>query len=105
MICVNETATFDILIVAATWPIVCATATYEKKIIIKLVAKGKSIEVDENFDELHFTGNRAFQNSRSVSGAWTILKVHDTSIINDPVAKARVETSQGNGKAFKTFLL
>lgn len=27
MMCVNETATFDILTVAATCPIVCATAT------------------------------------------------------------------------------
>ena len=30
IMCVNETATFDMLTVAATCPIVCATATYQK---------------------------------------------------------------------------
>ena len=35
IMCVNETATFDMLTVAATCPIVCATATYKHQKFLK----------------------------------------------------------------------
>uniref|UniRef100_A0A7C8ZVR9 Uncharacterized protein n=1 Tax=Opuntia streptacantha TaxID=393608 RepID=A0A7C8ZVR9_OPUST len=67
IIWVNETATFDMLTVAATCPIVCATAT----------------------------GNRAFQKSKSVLGVSAILIAQDTNIIKEPMARDRVEVNQG----------
>eukprot|EP01018_Ginkgo_biloba_P003099 Gb_13331 [translate_table: standard] len=77
IMCVNETATLDILTVAATCPIVCATAT----------------------------GAKAFQNSKSVSGASAKRVAQDTNIIKDPTASESVEVNQGKGNALSTFLL
>lgn len=41
------------------------------------------------------TGARAFQKSKSVLGASAILVAHEMSMMSDPVARERVEVSQG----------
>ena len=54
--------------------------------------------------EMH-TGARPFQKSQSTSGAFTIFKAHERSIMADPAASERVDVNHGKGYAFKTFLL
>lgn len=51
------------------------------------------------------TGNKVFQNSKSVFGASAIFVAQETSMIREPAAIDRVEVSHGNGKALRTFLL
>lgn len=51
------------------------------------------------------TGNKDFQNSRSVLGASATFVAQEINMMRDPAARDKVDVNHGNGKAFKTFLL